>query len=57
MKKSILDLGKVISKAELQQINGSVAVKASFDCYCNGKYVGKASSISECWNMCPSQIQ
>ena len=50
MKKSILNLGKVLGNVELREINGS-----GFACYCNGKYVGEASSISECWNKCPAK--
>lgn len=48
MKNSILNLGTVLDKSQQQQINGG------FPCYCNGKYVGDASSISQCWNACPS---
>ena len=49
MKKSISNLGKVLNKAEQTQINGG------FPCYCNGSYVGDASSVSQCWNMCPAE--
>ena len=36
MKKSILNLGKALNKAEQTEINGGV-MAASFPCYCNGK--------------------
>ncbi len=47
MKKSILNLGKTLNKAEQLTINGG-----SFPCYCNGKYMGNASSVGQCWFMC-----
>jgi len=52
MKKSILNLGKALNKAELKQIKGQKMLAAGFACYCNGTYVGEKSSIADCWNAC-----
>lgn len=52
MKKSILNLGTPLNSTELKEVYGS-----GFPCYCNGRYVGQATSISQCWNMCPAPIE
>lgn len=51
MKKSILKVGKALSKQELQTINGG------FACYCNGSYVGETNSLQACWDACPSPVR
>ncbi|WP_299213009.1 hypothetical protein [uncultured Dokdonia sp.] len=54
MLKNISSLGKSLSKEEQKVVSGgNMAIDdGGFDCYCNGTYKGKATSIQECWDMC-----
>jgi hypothetical protein len=50
MLKNISNLGKALSKAEQQAINGGLMT--TFNCYCNGHYTGTASSAIGCASLC-----
>ena len=54
MKKSILNVGKALNKAEQKEINGG---GRWFRCYCKGKYIGGAISDFMCGYMCASNAQ
>ena len=51
MKKiSLNSVKEYLSRDEQRQVTGGSG--ASFPCYCNGVFVGNASTIQGCWNMC-----
>ncbi|MFT5891159.1 MAG: hypothetical protein ACI9Y7_001260 [Dokdonia sp.] len=52
MLKKISNLGNSIGKKEQKEITGG-RLLSLFPCYCNGSFVGNASTIQECWDMCP----
>jgi hypothetical protein len=57
MLKKISDLGNSLGKKEQKEIKGgrfaSIDDDASFPSYCNGAFVGNASTIQGCIDLCP----
>ncbi len=56
MLKKILNLTGVDALTKVEQIQASggkeSSVATSFMCYCNSIFVGKKSSVKECWKTC-----
>ncbi|ESU21703.1 hypothetical protein FCR2A7T_01580 [Flavobacterium cauense R2A-7] len=47
-----LNLGKSLEREEMKNINGGKLPISDFTCYCDGYFMGYATSIEQCLLIC-----